>query len=173
MGKNFGTTISPWVITLDALEAVGAQCPGPKQEPEPLGYLQEKEPRSYDVALKVSLSNPRRGLKDSVIVESNLKYLYWSFAQQLAHHTINGCNMRTGDLCGTGTISGPAKAGWGSMLELSWNGKEPLDLGNGQKRTFLEDGDIVKIEGTADGIYFGECTGIIVPAIENIKHEEL
>ena len=174
LGKNFGTTISPWVITLDALEAVGAQCPGPQQDPSPLPYLREKEPRSFDVSLKLSLSNPTAGLKDKVIVESNLKHLYWSFAQQLAHHTVNGCNMRTGDLCGTGTISGTTKESWGSMLELSWNGKEPVDLGNGMQRTFLQDGDVVKIEGFAKGIYFGECVGTVVPAmIPEKTHEDL
>jgi fumarylacetoacetase len=100
-------------------------------------------------------------------VESNLKYLYWSFAQQLAHHTINGCNMRTGDICGSGTISGAEKSAWGSILELTWNGKEPLTIGDKEVRTFLEDDDVIRIEGFAgenDEIYFGSCEGQILKA---------
>ena len=111
--------------------------------------------------------DPKKGIKEKLIVESNLKYLYWSFAQQLAHHTVNGCNMRTGDICGTGTISGSQKASWGSMLELSWNGKEPLDIGNGVVRSFLEDDDVIRIEGFSgknEEIYFGSCEGQIVKA---------
>lgn len=169
LGKNFATSISPWVVTLDALEPFKTK--GPKQNPEPLSYLRCDEPCSYDITLEVYLtpnsdksqiSNPK-----SQISKSNFKYLYWNLCQQIAHHTINGCNLRTGDLLASGTISGPDPSSYGSMLELSWNGKNPLQLPNGEQRTFLEDGDTITITAYCQGdsfrIGFGELIGTIVP----------
>jgi fumarylacetoacetase len=169
LGKNFATSISPWVVTLDALEPFKTK--GPQQNPEPLPYLRCDEPCSYDITLEVYLTpksnksqipNPK-----SQISKSNFKYLYWNICQQIAHHTINGCNLRSGDLLASGTISGPEPSSHGSMLELSWNGKNPLKLTNGVQRTFLEDGDTITItaycQGSGYRIGFGELVGIIVP----------
>ncbi|RDX68434.1 Fumarylacetoacetase, partial [Mucuna pruriens] len=143
LGKSFGTTISPWIVTLEALEpfAFGA----PKQDPPPLPYLTEKVSKSYDISLEVHIKPA--GHEDSgVVTRSNLKHLYWTLTQQLAHHTINGCNLRPGDLLGTGTISGPEQESRGCLLELTWNGKNALSV-NGLDRKFLEDGDEVTLTG--------------------------
>ncbi|KAI8391350.1 fumarylacetoacetase-like protein [Radiomyces spectabilis] len=164
LGKSFGTTISPWVVTLDALEPFLVQ--GPPQSPEPLPYLQEKGPNAYDVKLEVQIK-PNGSSKFENIVLSNLKYMYWSITQQLAHHTINGCNMQPGDMCATGTISGPEKGSFGSLLEMTWNGKDKIALENGQERMFLEDGDEINITGFCETdsyrIGFGDCHGKILP----------
>uniref|UniRef100_A0A6B2L5A7 Fumarylacetoacetase n=1 Tax=Arcella intermedia TaxID=1963864 RepID=A0A6B2L5A7_9EUKA len=163
-GKNFGTTISPWVVTLEALEPFRIE--GPKQEPAPLSYLQPKSPFAFDIHLEVHLAT-EASPAPSQITQSNFKYLYWSMAQQLVHHTITGCNMVPGDLLGSGTISGPDKQ-LGSLMELSWNGKNPLVLPSGEKRTFFEDGDTCIIKGWAQGnnyrIGFGDCSGKVLPA---------
>ncbi|KAG0268815.1 hypothetical protein DFQ27_005602 [Actinomortierella ambigua] len=166
LGKNFGTTISSWVVTMDALEPFLVQ--GPHQEPKPLPYLAESSPSAYDIKLEVQLK-PAEGNEFSVISRSNLKYMYWSFAQQLAHHTVNGCNMRTGDLCGSGTISGPTEDSYGSLLELTWSGAKELELAGGIKRKFLQDNDEMILAGWCekDGVRvgFGQCHGKILPAL--------
>jgi len=166
LGKNFGTTVSAWVVTLDALEPF--RCAQPKQEPAPLAYLQDptSDKNAYDVKLEVHWKPA--GISNSTkVVESNLKYMYWSFKQQLAHHTVNGCNSQTGDLCGTGTISGPEKDNFGSFLETTWNGANAMDI-NGVKRTFIEDGDEINMKGYCESngvrIGFGDCSGVILPA---------
>ena len=174
LGKSFATTLSPWIVTIDALEPFLAK--GPEQLPTPLDYLKENPSNmSYDINLQVKINGKLymfvlyiNQFIDSLVCESNLKYLYWSFAQQLAHHTVNGCNMRTGDICGTGTISGPEKNSYGSMLELSWNGTQNVVLSDGSNRTYLNDGDEVFISGYCKNgdkiIGFGECTGRIYSA---------
>ncbi|KAG0319995.1 hypothetical protein BGZ97_000963 [Linnemannia gamsii] len=158
LGKNFGTTVSAWVVTMDALEPF--LVPGPVQDPKPMAYLAESTASAYDINLESS--------KYSVISRSNLKYMYWSFAQQLTHHTVNGCNMRTGDLCGSGTISGPTEDSFGSMLELSWSGAKDIQLEDGITRKFLKDNDEMILAGWCekDGVRvgFGECHGKILPA---------
>ncbi|KAH7545292.1 fumarylacetoacetase [Ziziphus jujuba] len=164
LGKSFGTTISPWIVTLEALEPFS--CDAPKQEPPPLPYLAEKISKNYDISLEV-LIKPA-GQKDSTVVtKTNFNHLYWTVTQQLAHHTINGCNLRPGDLLGTGTISGPEPESYGCLLELTWNGQNPLSL-KGTTRKFLEDGDEVIITGYCKGngynIGFGTCEGKIVPS---------
>ncbi|XP_052488403.1 fumarylacetoacetase [Gossypium raimondii] len=163
LGKSFGTTISPWIVTLDALQPFA--CDAPKQDPPPLPYLAEKTSKNYDIALEVQIKPS--GQKDSsVVTRSNLKNLYWTLTQQLAHHTINGCNLRPGDLLGTGTISGPEPDSLGCLLELTWNGQKALSL-NGTTRKFLEDGDEVIFTGCCKGdgynVGFGTCTGKVVP----------
>lgn len=166
LAKNFATTISPWVVPLAALEPF--RCAGPVQDdPEPLPYLLQPGAGAYDVELEVWLSTAR--MPEPVrIVDSNMRHLYWSMEQQLAHHTITGCNLRPGDLLASGTISGPEKSSRGSLLELTWRGTEPLELPSGETRRFLEDGDTITIRGKAQGdgwrIGFGEATGTILPA---------
>jgi fumarylacetoacetase len=165
LSKNFATSISPWVVTLDALAPFAA--PSPAQEPEPLPYLQAADNRAYDVHLEVALQ-PAGGAAHT-ICRSNLKHLYWSLAQQAAHHTITGCNLRPGDLCGTGTISGRAPGSYGSLLELTWRGQNPLHLPGGAARTFLQDGDTVIMTGWCEGdgyrVGFGEVSAKILPAV--------
>ncbi|ORX59010.1 fumarylacetoacetase [Hesseltinella vesiculosa] len=166
LGKNFGTTISPWIVTMDALEPFLVD--GPAQDaPEPLPYLKESQPSAYDVHLEVQLK-PAGSAKTHTVATSNLKYMYWSVTQQLAHHTVNGCNLREGDMCGTGTLSGPNESEYGSFLELSWNGTKKLNMEDGVERTFLEDGDEVNLTGyctSQEGyrIGFGDCRGKILP----------
>lgn len=163
--KNFATSISPWVVTLDALEPF--RGPGPKQDPEPLPYLKSEEDWTYDIRLEVLVQSARMPRPERVVL-SNFKHLYWSMAQQLAHHTITGCNLRAGDLLASGTISAPDEGGFGSLLELAWNGTKPLRLSNGEERSFLEDGDTVIVTGWAPGdgyrIGFGEVRGEVLPA---------
>jgi fumarylacetoacetase len=162
--KAFATSISPWIVTREALAPFLVD--GPKQEPAPLPYLARNGPQNYDIGLEVAL---RHGQAETVISRTNFKYMYWSSAQQLAHHAFGGCAMRVGDLLGSGTISGPLKHERGSMLELSWNGTEPLTLRDGTQRTFLEDGDTLILRGHAQGqgyrVGFGECAGTILPAV--------
>jgi fumarylacetoacetase len=162
--KATATTISPWIVTRAALEPFRAPTP-PRERPL-LPYLREPGPLSYDIALEVALT-PEGG-PETVISRTNVRELYYSAAQQLAHHTSSGCPMSTGDLLGSGTISGPEKASRGSLLELAWNGKEPLELPGGATRTFLADGDRLTLRGHAQGpgyrIGFGDCTGRLLPA---------
>jgi fumarylacetoacetase len=164
LSKNFGSTISPWIVTLDALESFRVQ--GPDQKPEVLPYLQSAGLRNFDLQLEVSLK-PVNG-EEATICRSNTKYLYWNINQQLAHHTVNGCNIQVGDLYASGTISGPLPESYGSLLELTWNGSRPLALPGGITRTFLDDGDTVTFRGFAVKdtvrIGFGECKGTILPA---------
>jgi fumarylacetoacetase len=162
--KAFATSISPWVVSREALAPFLTD--GPAQDPAPLPYLARSRPQNYDIALEVGL---RSGHAETIISRTNFKYMYWSSAQQLAHHAFCGCAMRAGDLLGSGTISGPEKHERGSLLELSWNGTEPLSLQDGSQRTFLEDGDTLILRGHAQGdgyhIGFGECSGTILPAV--------
>jgi fumarylacetoacetase len=167
LGKNFCTSISPWVVPLEALERF--RCPGPVQDPSPLPYLRESEPRSFDLHLEVLLTTA--AMQQPVrIASSNFRYLYWSLAQQVAHHTVGGCNLRPGDLLASGTISGPTADSLGSLLELSWKGTRPLQLPGGEQRTFLADGDRVTMTGWGQGadfrVGFGEVTGKVLPARE-------
>jgi fumarylacetoacetase len=150
LGKSFATSVSPWVVPLSELE--GRRAPTAPQEPEPLPYLRE-EPWAYDIALEVELNG-------TLIAGTNTRHLYWSIAQQVAHLTVNGASLRTGDLLASGTISGPTPESRGSLIELTWNGQEPIELPGGDSRTFLEDGDEVVLRG--DGI--GEVRGRIEPA---------
>ncbi|CAM8890617.1 unnamed protein product [Rhodiola kirilowii] len=166
LGKNFGTTISPWIVTLDALEPFA--CTPPKQDPCPLPYLTETISKNYDISLEVKIK-PFGQDTPLTVSRSNFNHLYWTITQQLAHHTINGCNLRPGDLLGTGTISGPEPESYGCLLELTWNGQKPLSLDANTTRKFLEDGDEVIFSGAAKGdgytVGFGTCTGKIVPSL--------
>jgi len=165
--KTFASSISPWIVTMDALEPFKTCTP--HQEPRPLAYLREENvDNSYDIKLSVELK-PENSDKADVICQTNFKYLYWSMAQQLAHHTIAGCSVRVGDLMGSGTISGPTPDSLGSMLELAWNATKPLTLSNGETRSFIQDGDTVIMKGYCekDGIRvgFGEVSGKVLPAL--------
>jgi len=164
LGKNFASTISPWIVTLDALEPFRTK--GPKQDPAPLPYLQQEGDKAYDIHLEASIQ-PENG-EETVVCRSNFKYMYWSMVQQLAHHTINGCNVRSGDMMGSGTISGPTPDSYGSMLELSWKGTKPITLNDGSERKFIQDGDTVTLRGFCSNdevrIGFGDCSGKILPA---------
>ena len=159
LGKAFATTISPWVVSSLALEPFRVE--GPAQDPEPLSYLHQSAAHNYDIHLQARLNS-------DVITETNFKSIYWSSAQQLAHHTSGGCAMRTGDLLGSGTISGSEPGTMGSLLEVTWNGDTPVHLTSGETRTFLEDGDQVVLSGHAQGsgfrIGFGKAIGRIKPA---------
>jgi fumarylacetoacetase len=163
--KAFATSISPWIVTREALEPFRLQ--GPVQDPVPLPYLQQAQPNNYDLQLDVAL---RAGSMNEAasICRTNFKYMYWSSVQQLVHHASSGCAMNIGDLLGSGTISGPEKDQRGSLLEISWNGTEPAELPGGVKRTFLEDGDSLVMRGWCQGdgyrIGFGEVEGTIVAA---------
>ena len=163
--KTFGTSISPWIVTLDALEPF--RVAGPTQIPSPLAYLAQSGDHAFDIHLELSLK-PAGG-EAATICRTNFKHLYWSMAQQLAHHTVSGCNTRIGDLMGSGTISGPTADSRGSLLELAWNGQKPLALPGGATRSFLEDGDEVMITGWCQGdgyrVGFGEVRGEILPAL--------
>jgi fumarylacetoacetase len=165
LGKNFGSTISPWIVTLDALEPFRVN--GPEQFPQVLPYLSFEGAKNFDIGLEVFIQ-PENG-KPSTVSRTNFKYMYWNMAQQLAHHTVNGCNIQVGDLYASGTISGPSPASYGSMLELSWNGQRPLHLADGSERKFLLDNDTVILRGHAekDGVRigFGPCSGTILPAL--------
>lgn len=164
--KSFATSISPWVVTLDSLEPF--RVPGPPQDPEPLPYLRQVEKASVDLRLEVAL-RPDGSSDATTVCRTNFRHLYWSMAQQLAHHTVSGCNTRVGDLMGSGTISGPEPDSLGSLLELTWNGRNPLTLTGGGERSFLEDGDEATITGWCQGdgyrVGFGEVTGRVAPAL--------
>ncbi|XP_067873813.1 fumarylacetoacetase [Heterodontus francisci] len=167
LGKSFGTTISPWVVPMEALRPFIVA--NPVQDPKPLPYLCSEDPYTFDINLFVSLKGEGMTEK-TTICQSNFKHMYWTLKQQLAHHTVNGCNVRPGDLLASGTISGPTPESFGSMLELSWKGTKVIDLGNGQTRKFLQDGDEVTLTGYCQGngyrIGFGECAGKVLPAIQ-------
>lgn len=167
--KGFATTISPWVVTLDALEPF--RCAQPAQSPEPLPYLRHAGRHGFDIQLEVDLHGAGES-EASTIARTNFKFMYWTMAQQLAHHTSSGCNVRVGDLMGSGTISGPTADSRGSMLESTWNGQRPLILASGQQRAFIEDGDEVVLRGWCQGdgyrVGFGACSGQIVPASKRV-----
>jgi fumarylacetoacetase len=165
LGKSFATTISPWVVPMAALQPF--RVPSPDQDPEPLPYLQQEGDWAFDVTLKVDLQT--EGMTTpTTICRSNFRHMYWTACQQLAHHTVNGCNTRPGDLMASGTLSGPTEDSYGSMLELSWRGENPIELPNGDTRSFLEDGDCVVMRGYAQGdgyrVGFGPAEGTILPA---------
>ena len=164
LGKNFCSSISPWVVTLEALEPFRTESP--KQEPEVLDYLKFEGDKNFDINLEVYLQ-PENG-EENLICKSNYKYIYWNMTQQLAHHTINGCNVEVGDLYASGTISGSEPNSFGSMLELTWRGQNPLKLSDGTERKFIEDHDTIIMRGFSekDGIRvgFGEVRGKVLPA---------
>ncbi|CAM3710811.1 fumarylacetoacetase [Flavobacterium gelidilacus] len=166
LAKNFASTISPWIVTMDALEPFKTEsC---EQSPAPMKYLQQKDKHTFDINLEVSLQPENSS--ETVISKSNFKYMYWTMAQQLAHHTVNGCRVNSGDMMGSGTISGPTPDSFGSMLELSWGGKNPIKLNDGSERKFINDNDTVIMRGYCQNkevrIGFGECVGKILPAFE-------
>lgn len=167
LGKNFGSSISPWIVTLDALEIF--RCNSPEQSPQPLPYLQGKKDATFDIKLQVDIEP--QGSEATTVCRSNFKHLYWSMAQQLAHHTVNGCNINAGDMMASGTISGPTEDSFGSMLELSWKGTKPLKMKDGSERKFLLDNDtvIMKAHCEQDGfrLGFGEVRSTILPAIND------
>jgi fumarylacetoacetase len=164
LGKNFGSVISPWVVTLDALEPY--RVAGYEQNPEVLPYLQYEGNKNYDIKLEVEIK-PEGG-EGKIVSESNFKYMYWNMNQQLAHHTVNGCNVNIGDMMASGTISGPEPHEFGSMLEIAWKGTKPVQMPDGTERKFLNDHDFCIIRGHAekDGIRigFGDCITKILPA---------
>jgi fumarylacetoacetase len=170
LGKNFATSISPWIVPLEALEPF--RTAGPKPEVEQLPYLQQSKQGSFDIQLEVHLKGEKMESPQR-ICESNFRYLYWSMAQQIAHHTAGGCNLRTGDLLASGTISGPTPESRGSLLELTWGGTEPLQMNNGEERNWLEDGDELTLTAWCQGdgyrIGFGEVIGCVLPAFEYSK----
>ncbi|MFT5348017.1 MAG: fumarylacetoacetase [Bacteroidia bacterium] len=163
LGKNFASSISPWVVTMAALEPF--RCESIKQVPAVLPYLQYKGQKNFDINLEVGIAP--EGDEETIISESNFKYMYWNMAQQLTHHTVNGCNVNVGDMMASGTISGRDEHSYGSMIEISQGGKKPLELKNGKTRTFLEDGDTITIRAYCekDGkrVGFGQCSGKILP----------
>ncbi len=170
LGKSFATSVSPWVVTLDALEPYRVN--GPRQEPDPLPYLRTREAWNYDVRLTVELQTAKmreNGMEAEIVSRSNFKYMYWNMAQQLAHATVNGTAVRPGDLYASGTISGPKSDSYGSFIELTWRGANPLRLKSGEERAFLEDGDTVTLRGACEApekprIGFGSVSGTILPA---------
>ena len=166
LAKNFCTSISPWVVTLEALEAF--RKPLPRQDPEPLPYLRAKTDFTFDIQLEAKLQTAKMKTPHT-ITRTNFRNLYWSVSQQLAHHTAGGCNLQPGDLLASGTISGETEESRGCMLELTWRGANPLKLPTDETRKWLEDGDTLAITGCCDGdgyrVGFGEVTGKILPAL--------
>lgn len=166
LAKNFATSISPWVVTLEALKPFRTE--GPKPEKELLPYLQTKGNPTFDIELEVKLRSEIMS-EPFTISKSNYKYLYYNMSQHLAHHTVNGCNTRTGDMLASGTISGPSKDSRGSMLELTWRGTEPLKLPSGEERKFIDDGDTIIMTACCKGkdynIGFGEVKSKLLPAL--------
>lgn len=164
LGKNFASSISPWIVTMEALQPF--KVASPKQDVEVLPYLKGNDKASFDINLEAWLAPD--GGEDTLITRSNHKYLYWTMEQQLAHHTVNGCNMRVGDMCASGTISGKTPDSYGSMLELTWRGENPIKLADGSERKFLQDFDHMTMKAYAekDGIRvgFGAVTSQILPA---------
>ena len=166
LSKNFGSVVSPWIVTLEALEPFRVK--GPIQEPEVLPYLKTSGNRNFDINLEV-LIQPEHG-EENLVCSSNFRYMYWNICQQLAHHTVNGCNITTGDLYASGTISGPEPGSYGSMLELTWRGTKPIQLSDGTERKFIHDHDTIIMRGYSEKnglrIGFGECVVKVKPARE-------
>ena len=164
LAKNFASSISSWVVSLDALQPFCVDTPN--QEPEVLDYLKFEGKKSYDIHLQVSITP--ESSEETIVCNSNFKYMYWNMAQQLAHHTVNGCNVRGGDLLGSGTISGPTPDSYGSMLELAWKGTRPVPMSDGTERKFIQDGDTVKMRGFCKNdkvrIGFGEVASKLLPS---------
>ena len=165
LAKNFASSISPWIVTLEALEPF--RVSGPTQEPKVLPYLEYDGAKNYDIHLEVGIC-PENS-EETVICHSNFKYMYWNMAQQLAHHTVNGCNIHVGDMMASGTISGKSETSYGSMLELAWMGTKPLRMKDGSERKFINDGDTVIMRGYAQKddirVGFGEVSSKVLPAI--------
>lgn len=165
LGKSFASSISPWVVTMEALDQF--RVDGPTQDPEVLPYLKCETQHSFDINLEAYIQ-PEGVKQASRVCRSNFKYMYWNISQQLAHHTVNGCNINVGDMMASGTISGPTEDSYGSMLELSWKGSKPVKLDSGEERKFIEDGDTVILKGYAekDGVRvgFGEVRSKLLPA---------
>lgn len=165
LAKSFASTVSPWIVTLDALEPF--RTDGYEQDPEVLPYLKYEGQKNYDIKLEVAIQ-PEAG-EAKVVCNSNFKHMYWTMTQQLAHHTVNGCNVNVGDMCASGTISGPTPDSYGSMLEISWRGTKPVDMPDGTQRRFINDGDTVVMKGWGEvnglRIGFGTCTGKVLPAL--------
>lgn len=166
LAKNFASSISPWIVTMDALEPF--RCASPEQnDPKPLPYLQQKGKHAFDINLEVAIAP--ENVEETIISKSNLKYMYWTMSQQLAHHTINGCRINSGDMMGSGTISGPTEDSFGSMLELTWGGQNPITLKDGSERKFINDGDTVIMRGHCKNdsirIGFGEVSSKLLPPI--------
>lgn len=166
LAKNFASSISPWIVTLDALEPF--RVASPKQEPTPLPYLQQTGDHAFDINLEVAIAPENADA--TVVCESNFKYMYWTMSQQLAHHTVNGCRVNSGDMMGSGTISGSTENSFGSMLELTWGGKNPLKMNDGTERKFINDGDTVIMKGYCQNdqvrIGFGEVSSKLLPPFE-------
>jgi fumarylacetoacetase len=166
LAKNFASSISAWIVTLDALEPF--RVDNPKQEPEVLSYLKYDKPASYDIHLQVVIQP--QNAEETVVCNSNFKYMYWTMVQQLAHHTVNGCNIRRGDMMGSGTISGPTPDSYGSMLELAWKGTKPVPMNDGTERKFINDNDTVIMRGHCEKngvrIGFGEVRTKLLPVVE-------
>lgn len=164
LAKNFASSVSPWLVTLEALDPFRVK--GPKQDPEVLPYLQYEGERNFDINLQVIIT-PEKG-EENIVCTSNFKYMYWNMSQQLAHHTVNGCNIEVGDMYASGTISGKDENSYGSMLEISWGGQKPIKLSNGEERKFINDHDTVTIRGWAekDGkrVGFGQVRTEVLPA---------
>ncbi len=165
LGKNFASTVSPWLVTLDALEPFKVE--GTAQIPEVLPYLKFDGNHHLDIQLQVTIKP--ENAEETIVTNSNYRHLYWNMAQQLAHHTVNGCNIRCGDMLASGTISGPAEGSYGSMLEIAWKGTKPMAMNDGSTRTFVQDNDTVTMRGYAekDGVRvgFGECSGKLLSAL--------
>lgn len=163
LAKSFASSISPWIVTMDALEPF--RVPSPKQNPSPLPYLQQKGKHSFDINLEAAIQP--ENTEPTVISKTNFKYMYWTMNQQLTHHTSNGCRVNSGDMMGSGTISGPTKEGYGSMLELTWGGKNPIKLNDGTERKFINDNDTVIMKGFCQNgqvrIGFGEVSSKLLP----------
>ena len=163
LSKNFASSISPWVVTMEALEPF--RVAGPKQQPEVLPYLSYRGLKNFDINLEVSIKPLNKN--ESLLSSSNFKYMYWNMAQQLTHHTINGCNLNVGDLMASGTISGRESGSYGSMLELSWGGKNPIKLESGETRSFIEDFDTIIMKGHCEKngirVGFGEVRSQLLP----------
>ncbi len=164
LAKNFASSISSWIVTLDALEPY--RTAGPTQEPKVLPYLEYEGDKNYDINLEVAIKP--ENTEETCVSKSNFKYLYWNMAQQLAHHTINGCNIHAGDMMGSGTISGPTPDSYGSMLEISWQGTKPVTMKDGTERKFILDNDTVIMRGYCENnglrIGFGEVSTKVLPA---------
>jgi len=166
LAKSFASSMSPWIVTMEALEPFKVE--GPKQEPKVLPYLEQSGSNNYNINLEVSIQ-PKNG-KETIVSKSNFKYMYWSMFQQLAHHTSNGCNLRIGDMMASGTISGQERNSYGSMLELSWGGKRTVELNDGSVRKFIEDYDTVIMKGFCEKngirVGFGEVRTQLLPALD-------
>jgi len=166
LGKNFASSISPWIVTLDALEPF--RVASPKQDPEPLPYLKQEGDQSFDIHLEVDITPENEPA--TTITRSNFKYMYWTMAQQLTHHAINGCKVVSGDMMGSGTISGPTPDSYGSMLELSWQGTKQVPLANSITRKFIENNDTVTLRGYCEKddvrIGFGEIATKVLPPLD-------